>query len=547
MPKGGRERSDRRKGNWKFPSEYKEVFKINTIAIIILLAAGIGIGFAAGFILQKMLSEKELKGAAEQAKRIVQEAEKEAEVKRKEVAIEAKDKLYQARMEFDKEAREKRNEINNLERRLLQREDNIEKKADLIEKKENEVSRKDRDVASREKLVVQKEDEYNKALRDIKQQLERIAGMSAEEAKKQLMLQMENEAKFEITKLVKRIEDEAKDTAEKKAKNIISLAVQRYSSDYVAEATVSLVNLPNDEMKGRIIGREGRNIRAIESATGVDLIIDDTPEAVILSSFDPVRREVARITLERLIADGRIHPGRIEELVEKVKKELETTMKEEAEKALFDVGIHEVHPEIMKLLGRLRFRTSYGQNNLQHAREVAFICGVMASELGLDVKLAKRAALLHDIGKAVDHQEEGTHASLGAELARKYGESPKIVNAIAAHHEETQATSPEAVLVAASDALSAARPGVRKETLQSYVKRLEKLEGIAASFKGVEKAYAVQAGREIRIIVRQDVVSDVESAQISRDVAKKVEQELTYPGQIKVTVIRESRYVEFAK
>lgn len=525
----------------------KEVFKINTIVTIILLAAGIGIGFAAGFILKRMFSERELKGAAEQAKRIIQEAEKEAEVKRKEVAIEAKDKLYQARMEFDKEAREKRNEINNLERRLLQREDNLEKKAELIDKKENEVSRKERDVTSREKLVVQKEDECNKALRDIKQQLETIAGMSAEEAKKQLMLQMENEAKFEISKLVKRIEDEAKDTAEKKAKNIISLAVQRYSSDYVAEATVSLVNLPNDEMKGRIIGREGRNIRAIESATGVDLIIDDTPEAVILSSFDPVRREVARITLERLIADGRIHPGRIEELVEKVKKELETTMKEEAEKAVFDVGIHDVHPEVMKLLGRLRFRTSYGQNNLQHAREVAFICGIMASELGLDVKLAKRAALLHDIGKAVDHQEEGTHASLGAELARKYGENPKIVNAIAAHHEETQATSPEAVLVAASDALSAARPGVRKETLQSYVKRLEKLEGIAASFKGVEKAYAVQAGREIRIIVKQDVVSDVESAQISRDVAKKVEQELTYPGQIKVTVIRESRYVEFAK
>ncbi|MBI5042272.1 MAG: ribonuclease Y [Nitrospirae bacterium] len=523
------------------------MFKINTIATIILLAAAIGIGFAAGFILKKMLSERELKGAAEQAKRIIQEAEKEAEVKRKEAAIEAKDKLYQARMEFDKETREKRNEINSLERRLLQREDNLEKKVELIEKKENEVNRKERDVASREKLVVQKEDEYNKALRDIKQQLEMIAGMSAEEAKKQLMFQMENEAKFESAKLIKRIEDEAKDTAEKKAKNIISLAVQKYASDYVAEATVSLVNLPSDEMKGRIIGREGRNIRAIENATGVDLIIDDTPEAVILSSFDPVRREVARITLERLIADGRIHPARIEELAEKVRKELENTMKEEAEKAVFDVGIHEVHPEIMKLLGRLRFRTSYGQNNLQHAREVAFVCGVMASELGLDVKLAKRAALLHDIGKAADHQEEGTHAAIGAELARKYGESPKIVNAIAAHHEETQATSPEAVLVAASDALSAARPGVRKETLQSYVKRLEKLEGIATSFKGVEKAYAVQAGREIRIIVKQEAVSDVESAQISRDVAKRVEQELTYPGQIKVTVIRESRYVEFAK
>ncbi|MBI5182501.1 MAG: ribonuclease Y [Nitrospirae bacterium] len=520
---------------------------MNISVIIMLLIAAIGIGFAAGFIMKKLLSEGERKGAVERAKKIIEDAEKDAEVKRREVAIEAKDKLYQARLEFEKENRDKRNELNNLERRLVQREENLEKKVEFVEKKEIELNRKDRDIVSRERLVVQKEDEYNKALRDIRHQLEKTAGMSAEEAKKQLMLQMENEAKFEAAKSIKRIEDEARDTAEKKAKNIIGLAIQKYASDYVAEATVTLVNLPGDEMKGRIIGREGRNIRAIESATGVDLIIDDTPEAVILSSFDPVRREVARITLERLIADGRIHPARIEELVDKVRKELDNTMKEEAEKALFDVGVHDVHPEILKLLGRLRFRTSYGQNNLQHAREVAFVCGVMASELGLDVKLAKRAALLHDIGKAVDHQEEGTHAGIGSELARKYGESPKIVNAIAAHHEDVEATSPEAVLVAAADALSAARPGVRKETLQSYVKRLENLEGIAASFKGVEKAYAVQAGREIRIIVKQEAVSDAESAQISRDVAKKVEKELTYPGQIKVTVIRESRYVEYAK
>lgn len=528
--------------DWK-----KEVSKINIITIIILIIAGIGIGFVAGYILKKVVAEGELRKAKEEANRIIQEAERAAEVKKKEAELEAKDKIYQARQEFEKEAREKRNEINNLERRLTQKEDHLEKKIEIIDKKESEFNRRERDLGSRERQIVQKEDEYNKALKELRHQLEKVAGMSAEEAQRQLMLQMENEAKFEAAKLIKRIEDETKDAAEKKSKEIIALAIQRYASDYVAEATVSLVNLPSDEMKGRIIGREGRNIRAIESATGVDLIIDDTPEAVLLSSFDPVRREVARVTLERLIADGRIHPGRIEELVEKVKKELDGIMKEEAEKAVFDVGVHDVHPEVMKLLGRLRYRTSYGQNNLQHAREVAFVCGVMASELGLDVKLAKRAALLHDIGKAVDHQEEGTHASLGAELARKYGESPKVVNAIAAHHEDVEATSPEAVLVAASDALSAARPGVRKETLQSYVKRLENLEKIATSFKGVEKAYAIQAGREVRIIVKHDIVSDIESAQMSREIAKKVEQELTYPGQIKVTVIRESRYVEFAK
>jgi len=370
---------------------------------------------------------------------------------------------------------------------------------------------------------------------------------------------MEDEAKHEAGKTIKRIEDEAKEEADKKSKNIISLAIQRYASDYVAEATVSVVNLPNDEMKGRIIGREGRNIRALEAATGIDLIIDDTPEAVILSCYDPLRREIAKLTIERLIQDGRIHPARIEEIAEKVKKDLDITMKDEGEKAAFDLGIHNIHPEIIKLLGRLRFRTSYGQNVLMHSREVAYFAGIMAAECGVDQKLARRAGLLHDLGKAIDHEVEGTHPQLGGDVAKKYGESAKVINAIMSHHGDGEAASVEAVLVAAADALSAGRPGVRRETLESYLKRLERetlesylkrleqLETAANSFKGVEKSYAIQAGREIRIIVKPEDLSDANSAQLSRDIAKKIEQEMSYPGQIKVTVVRESRYVEYAK
>jgi ribonuclease Y len=378
-------------------------------------------------------------------------------------------------------------------------------------------------------------------------ELERISGMSAEDAKNELKRRMEEEASHEAAKTIKLMEEEAKATADKKSREIMSLAIQRYASDFVAERTVSLVNLPSDEMKGRIIGREGRNIRALEAATGIDIIIDDTPQAVIVSGFDPVRRETARLAIERLMSDGRIHPGRIEEVVEKVKKEIETNMREDGEKAAFDLAIHGIHPEIIKLLGRLRYRTSYGQNVLMHSREVAYLAGVMAAELGLDEKLARRAGLLHDIGKAVDHEIEGTHSQIGYDLAKKYGEKENVLNAIVSHHGDVPASCEESVLVAAADALSAARPGARRETLESYLKRLEKLEEVANSFPGVEKTFAIQAGREIRIIVRPEEINDVTASQISREIAKKIEEEMAYPGQIKVTVIRESRYVEYAK
>jgi len=469
------------------------------------------------------------------------------EVEAKEALLEAKDKLYQARADIERENRDKRQELQNQERRLTQKEENLEKKIDGIEKREADAVRRERELTAREKVALEKEERYEKGLRDQRQMLEKIANMTAEEAKRQLMVSMEDEAKYEAAKAIKRIEDEAKEEADKKAKNIIGMAIQRYSSDYVAEATVSLVNLPNDEMKGRIIGREGRNIRALEAATGIDLIIDDTPEAVILSCYDPLRREIARLTIERLIQDGRIHPARIEEIAEKVKKDLDITMKDEGEKAAFDLGIHNVHPEIIKLLGRLKYRTSYGQNVLMHAREVAYFAGIMAAELGVDQKLARRAGLLHDIGKAVDQEVEGTHPTIGADLAKKYGESQKVINSILTHHGDGEASSVESVLVAAADALSAGRPGVRRETLESYLKRLEKLEEVANSFKGVEKSYAIQAGREIRIIVKPEDLSDAHASQLSRDIAKKIELELSYPGQIKVTVVRESRYVEYAK
>jgi len=493
------------------------------------------------------MAASKIKEAETEAARIVATAEREAETKRKEAVLEVKDKLYQARAEFEKENREKRQELQNQERRLAQKEENLEKKIDGVEKRETDSIRRERELSAREKLAEEKEDRYDKGLREQRQMLEQIASMTAEEAKRQLMVSMEDEAKYEAAKTIKRIEDEAKEEADKKAKNIISLAIQRFASDYVAEATVSVVNLPNDEMKGRIIGREGRNIRALEAATGIDLIIDDTPEAVILSCYDPLRREIARLTIERLIHDGRIHPARIEEIAEKVKKDLDVAMKEEGEKAAFDLGIHNMHPEIIKLIGRLKYRTSYGQNVLMHAREVAYFAGIMAAECGVDQKLARRAGLLHDLGKAVDHEIEGTHPQIGADIAKKYGESAKVINTILTHHGEGEASSVESVLVAAADALSAGRPGVRRETLESYLKRLEQLEQTANSFKGVEKSYAIQAGREIRIIVKPEDLSDARSAQLSRDIAKKIEQELSYPGQIKVTVVRESRYVEYAK
>jgi ribonuclease Y len=392
-----------------------------------------------------------------------------------------------------------------------------------------------------------KDNAFNKLLKDQKDTLERISGLSSEEARQELLRQVEEDSRFESARLAKRIEDEARENAEKKAKEVIGFSIQRYASDYVTDSTVSSVTLPNDEMKGRIIGREGRNIRALEAATGVDLIVDDTPETVTLSAFDPVRREIARLSLERLITDGRIHPTRIEEIVEKVKKEIEAHIREEGEKAVFDFGLPGIHPELIRLIGRLKYRTSYGQNVLQHSREVAYLAGMMAGELRIDPKLAKRAGILHDIGKAVDHEIEGSHQEIGANIAKKYGESQKVINAVLVHHGEGDPMTVEAALVAASDALSAARPGVRKESIENYLKRLEKLEQMALSYRGVEKCYAIQAGREIRIIVKPEDVNDETSSMISRELARKIEAEMTYPGQIKVTVIRESRYVEYAK
>lgn len=513
------------------------------MAVILGIGAGIGLG---AWIKARATAGK-IRDAEALAQRITQDAEKEAESKCKAALLEMKDKFYQTQVEFEKEVKDRRNEINGIEKRLLQREEHLDKKIDQLDKRDIEMGNREKALATREATAAQNAARYEEGVRLQREALERIAGMSAEDAKKQLMMQVEEDAKIDVARMVKRIEDEAKETTERKAKDLIALAVQRYSSDYVAETTVSVVPIPSDETKGRIIGREGRNIRALESATGVDLIIDDTPEAVVISGHDPVRRELAKRAIEKLVSDGRIHPARIEEVVEKMRKEIDTTIREEGDKAIFDLGLGGIHPEVVRLLGRLRFRTSYGQNVLMHSREVAFLSGIMAAELKLDVKMAKRAGLLHDIGKAVDHEVEGTHSSIGAELAKKYGEPPKVINAILSHHGDEEASCVESVLVAAADALSAARPGARRETLESYIKRLEKLEEVAYSFKGVDKAYAIQAGREIRVIVKPEDMDDALSAQISREMAKKIEKELTYPGQIKVTVVRESRFVEYAK
>jgi ribonuclease Y len=430
---------------------------------------------------------------------------------------------------------------------LLQKEESIDRKMEQFETRDVNLSRKEQSVADREKSLQKKEEKYEGLIEEQKNQLERISGLTADEAKDLLMKAMENEARYEAAKLIKRIENESREKADRKAKKIIATAIQRYTGDYVAEQTVSVVNLPSDEMKGRIIGREGRNIRALEAATGIDLIIDDTPEAVILSGFNPVRRQVARLSLERLIDDGRIHPARIEETVKKVSKEMDTEIREAGEQAAFDLGVHGIHAELIQHLGRLKYRTSYGQNVLHHSIEVGFLCGIMAAELGLNVKQARRMGLLHDIGKAIDHEVEGPHALIGAKLAKKHGESPPVVHAVSAHHEDIPPASVLAVLLQASDTLSGARPGARREILETYVKRLEELEKIANSFTGISKSYAIQAGRELRIIVESEKVSDAESIMLSKDISKKIEESMSYPGQIKVTVIRETRAVEYAK
>ncbi|MFH1189945.1 MAG: ribonuclease Y, partial [Candidatus Omnitrophota bacterium] len=451
------------------------------------------------------------------------------------------------RTEFEKETKDRRQELIILEKRLIQKEENLDRKVDILDRKDKENERREHSLAEKERLLASKDKEMERLLQEEKNKLQNISGMTRDEARQLLLKKLEDDVKQEAAVFIKRSEEEAKEKADKEARKIIGLAIQRCAADHTVETTVSVVHLPSDEMKGRIIGREGRNIRALEIATGIDVIIDDTPEAVILSGFDPIKREIAKLSLERLLQDGRIHPGRIEEIVEKVKKEMENTMREEGEKALFDTGLHGVHPEIIKLLGRLKYRTSYGQNVLQHSKEVAHLMGVMASELKLDFTLAKRIGLLHDIGKAVSHEVEGTHSKLGADLARKYGESENICHAIEAHHQDIEPKTLLAVLVQASDAISATRPGARRETLETYVKRLEKLEAIADSFKGVAKAYAIQAGREIRVMVQPDKVTDAQAAVMARDITKKIEEGLEYPGQIKVTVVRETRAIEYAK
>jgi len=520
-------------------------FEIYVYVVIVVTVALLG-GLL-GFLLRKRFYESKIGSAKEVATHLIEEAEKKAEILKKEALLQAKDKFYQEKAEFEKEIVEKRQEFQTLEKRVMQREAHLEKKLEFLEMKDGEVTRREKALLQQEKAVSEQEKKVAVLLERQRVQLETIAKMSSEEAKRLLMESMENEAKHEAAKKIKKIEEETREVADKKAKEIISLAVQRYAGEYVAEKTVSVVNLPNEEMKGRIIGREGRNIRALEAATGVDLIIDDTPEAVILSGFNPIRREVARIALERLVSDGRIHPARIDEIVQKVEQEMEVAVREAGEQATFDVGVHGIHPELIKLIGRLKYRTSFAQNVYQHSLEVAFLCGVMAAELGVNVRQAKRAGLLHDIGKAVDHEVEGSHGKIGADLAKKYGESPIVVHSIAAHHEEEKPETILDVLVEAADALSGARPGARREMLETYVKRLEDIERISQSFSGVEKSYAIQAGREIRVMVHPDRISDEDSVILSRDIARKIEKELTYPGQIKVTVIRETRAVDLAK
>ncbi|MTI79440.1 MAG: ribonuclease Y [Firmicutes bacterium] len=498
------------------------------------------IGLVVGFLIRKNLAEAKIATAEVEADKIIEEAKKQAESKKREAILESKEEVLKFRNEIEREYKERRNELQRLERRLLQKEESLDRKIEANEKKEESLQRKDAEL----------EDTKNKINEVMKKQLaelERVSGLTSEEARHILMEDIEKEIQHDIALMIKEKEQQAKEEGEKRARDIISQAIQRSAADHVAETTVAVVPLPNDEMKGRIIGREGRNIRSFETLTGIDLIIDDTPEAVILSGFDPIRRETARIALERLISDGRIHPARIEEMVEKARKDVEVQIREAGEQATFETGVHGLHPELVRLLGRLKFRTSYGQNVLKHSVEVCHLAGIMAAEMGIDVKIAKRAGLLHDIGKAVDHEVEGPHVQIGVGLCQRYKENPAIIHAVAAHHGDEEAQTIEAVLVQASDAVSAARPGARRETLESYIKRLQKLEEIANTFEGVEKSFAIQAGREIRIMVKPEKIDDLGAVRMARDITKRIENELDYPGQIKATIIRETRVVEYAK
>jgi ribonuclease Y len=498
------------------------------------------VGIALGFVIRKVFIEGQDSRARATAERIVADAEKQAETLKKEALLEAKDAVFSLKAEAETEAKERRKDLTALETRLMQREESIERRAESLDKREHQLSSTAGQIEKRAK-------DLEDAIAEEKTRLEALAGMTSDEARAVLMQRIEDDVKHDAAQMIREVETRAREEADKKARNIVGIAIQRVAADHTAESTVSVVHIPSDDMKGRIIGREGRNIRAFEQMTGINLIIDDTPEAVILSSFDPVRREIGRITLESLLADGRIHPARIEEMFGKAEKIVEQQVHEAGEQAVFDTQVHGLHAELVRTLGRLRFRTSYGQNVLKHSLEVAYLAGVMASELGVDVKLAKRAGLLHDLGKAIDHEVEGPHALIGAELAKRLGEHKEIVHCIEAHHGDVEAQTVEAVLVQAADAISASRPGARRETIESYIKRLEKLEELAGAHKGVEKVYAMQAGREIRVMVKPEQISDADSVVLARDIAKEIEDQMEYPGQIKVMVVRESRAIDYAK
>ncbi|QPC46414.1 ribonuclease Y [Mangrovibacillus cuniculi] len=515
--------------------------------IIIFILLGLIVGVVVGYFIFKTQSDAKVTGAKHVANQLVEDAKREADALKKEALLEAKDENFRLRTETEQELKERRNELQKQENRLLQKEENLDRKDESVNKKELMLERREDALAERQQHIEEMESKVDEMVRMQKTELERISNLTREEARGIILERVENELATDIAYMVKDSENRAKEEADKKAKDILSLALQRCAADHVAETTVSVVNLPNDEMKGRIIGREGRNIRTLETLTGIDLIIDDTPEAVILSGFDPIRRETARLALEKLVQDGRIHPARIEEMVDKARREVDEHIREIGEQTTFEVGVHGLHPDLIKILGRLKFRTSYGQNVLKHSMEVAHLSGLLAAELGEDETLARRAGLLHDIGKAVDHEVEGSHVEIGVELATKYKEHPVVINSIASHHGDTEPTSIIAVLVAAADALSAARPGARSETLENYIRRLEKLEEISESYDGVEKSFAIQAGREVRIMVKPDQIDDLQAHRLARDIRKKIESELDYPGHIKVTVIRETRAVEYAK